>query len=165
MNVYFYPGALGDRSATMTIQGSVRTQCSGNLSGVGTIGYYQVDSQSNVATMRDALYYVDAGDTALNHPIVVISATGDDGGYWLIASDGGIFSYGDTQFYGSTGAIHLNKPIVCIASTPDAFFYFLVSSDGVIFSYFDSQFYFSTVSIHLYKPIFFISPTSHCKSY
>ena len=42
----------------------------------------------------------------LNHPIVGIAQTGDDGGYWLVASDGGIFNYGDAGFFGSAGGLH-----------------------------------------------------------
>jgi hypothetical protein len=153
LNTFFFPGALGDRSATVAIHGSVGSGWSVRLSGTGTIGYYQVDSRGNVAEFGDAGYYGDAGNTALNHPIVGMAATGDDGGYWLVASDGGIFSYGDAQFYGSTGAIHLNKPIVGMAATPDAGGYWLVASDGGIFSYGDAQFYGSTGAIHLAQPI------------
>ena len=112
MNVSFYPGALGERDATVTIQGSVGAEWSVLLQGAGTIGYYQVDSLGNVATAGDAAYYGDAGGSPLNRPIVGMAVTPDGGGYWLVASDGGIFSFGDAAFYGSTGAIHLNKPIV-----------------------------------------------------
>ncbi len=165
MNVYFYPGALGDRSATMTIRGSVDTGWSGDLSGSGTIGYYQVDSSGNVASAGDAGYYGDAGSLPLNKPIVGMAATGDDGGYWLVASDGGIFTYGDANFYGSTGAIHLNKPIVGMAGTPDAGGYWLVASDGGIFSYGDAQFYGSTGAIHLNKPIVGMAATPDGQGY
>ena len=105
MNAYFFPGVLGDRSATVKILGSTGTVSSISLSGAGSVGYYQVDSSGNVANSGDAGYYGDASGTPLNNPIVGMAATGDDGGYWLVASDGGIFSYGDAQFYGSTGAI------------------------------------------------------------
>jgi hypothetical protein len=159
MNASFYPGALGDSSATVTIQGSVGTRWSVNLSGAGTIGYYQVDSSGNVAYAGDAGYFGDAGDTHLNKPIVGMAATGDDGGYWLVASDGGIFNYGDANFYGSTGGIHLNKPIVGMAGTLDAGGYWLVATDGGIFAYGDAQFYGSTGSIHLNKPIVGMAPT------
>ena len=153
MNVYFYPGALGDRSATMTIKGSVGTGWSGTLSGNGTIGYYQVDSSGNVANTGDAGWYGDAGGMTLNHPIVGMAATGDGGGYWLVASDGGIFNYGDAGFFGSTGAIHLNKPIVGMERTVDAQGYWLVATDGGIFSYGDAPFYGSTGAIQLNQPI------------
>ncbi len=165
VEVYFYPGALGDRSATMTIRGSVGTGWSGNLSGTGTIGYYQVDSKGNVAYTGDAGYYGDAGSLHLNKPIVGMAATGDDGGYWLVASDGGIFTYGDANFYGSTGAIHLNKPIVGMAGTLDAGGYWLVATDGGIFSYGDAPFYGSTGSIHLNKPIVGMAPTPDGRGY
>ena len=153
LNTDFFPGALGDRSATVTIHDSVGSGWSISLSGTGSIGYYEVDSRGNVAEFGDAGYFGDAGSTALNHPIVGMAVTGDDGGYWLVASDGGIFSYGDAQFYGSTGAIHLNKPIVGMAATPDAGGYWLVASDGGIFSFGDAQFYGSTGAIHLNEPI------------
>jgi len=165
MNASFYPGTLGDRSATVTIQGSVGTGWSVNLSGNGTIGYYQVDAQGNVANTGDAGYFGDAGSMTLNKPIVGMAATGDDGGYWLVASDGGIFNYGDANFYGSTGAIHLNKPIVGMAGTPDAGGYWLVATDGGIFSYGDAQFYGSTGSIHLNKPIVGMAPTPDGRGY
>ena len=165
MNVYFYPGALGDRSATMTIRGAAGTAWSGSLSGNGTIGYYQVDAQGNVTSTDDAGYYGDTGSLKLNHPIVGMAATGDDGGYWLVASDGGIFSFGDAAFYGSTGAIHLNKPIVGMAPTSDAGGYWLVASDGGIFSFGDAAFYGSTGAIHLNKPIVGMAPTSDAGGY
>ena len=165
MNVYFYPGAPGDRSATMTIQGSVGTGWSGNLSGVGTIGYYQVGSRATWPRWAMRATTAMPVTRRFNHPIVGIAATGDGGGYWLVASDGGIFSYGDAQFYGSTGAIHLNKPIVGMAVTPDAGGYWLVASDGGIFSYGDAQFYGSTGAIHLNKPIVGMAPTPDGKGY
>jgi hypothetical protein len=166
VNVYFFPSALGDRSAAMTINGSGNEiSWAGSLSGAGTIGYYQVDSSGNVATAGDAGYYGDAGDMPLNKPIVGMAATGDDGGYWLVASDGGIFNYGDAAFFGSTGGIHLNKPIVGMAGTPDAGGYWLVASDGGIFSYGDAQFFGSTGSIHLNKPIVGMASTPSGQGY
>ena len=165
MNVDFFPGALGDRSATMTIHGSTSTTWSISLSGAGSIGYYQVDSSGNVAYAGDAGYFGDAGSTHLNEPIVGMAATGDDGGYWLVASDGGIFTYGDAGFYGSTGSIHLNKPIVGMAGTPDAGGYWLVASDGGIFDYGDAGFYGSTGAIHLNKPIVGMAPTPDGNGY
>ena len=165
MDVSFFPGALGDRSATMAIKGLDNTTLSMSLSGTGTTGYYQVDSSGQVAHMGDAAYYGDAGSMTLNKPIVGMAATGDDGGYWLVASDGGIFDYGDANFYGSTGSIHLNKPIVGMAGTLDAGGYWLVATDGGIFSYGDAPFYGSTGSIHLNKPIVGMAPTPDGKGY
>jgi hypothetical protein len=155
----FYPGALGNRSATVMIQGSTDTSAlSVSLTATGTIGYYEVDSRGDVVTAGDASYYGDAGSGVLNRPIVGMAATGDDGGYWLVASDGGIFSFGDAAFFGSTGAIHLNKPIVGMAPTPDGGGYWLVASDGGIFSFGDAQFYGSTGAIHLNQPIVGMAP-------
>ena len=165
MDVDFFPGALGDRSASMTVEGLDGTTASIDLSGAGTIGYYQVDSAGKVAHMGDAAFYGDVGGSHLNKPIVGMAATGDDGGYWLVASDGGIFNYGDANFYGSTGALHLNKPIVGMASTPDAGGYWLVASDGGIFSYGDAQFYGSTGALHLNKPIVGMASTPDGNGY
>jgi hypothetical protein len=165
LDVGFYPGALGDRSATMFIKGLDGTTLSVNLSGAGTTGYYQVDSSGNVWFAGDAGYYGDAGNLTLNHPIVGMAATGDDGGYWLVASDGGIFSYGDAGFFGSTGAIPLNKPIVAMKGTPDAQGYWLVASDGGIFSYGDAPFYGSTGAMHLNQPIVGMAATPDGKGY
>jgi hypothetical protein len=153
LNVSFFPGALGDRSATMTIQGSIGTSVAVGLSGSGSIGYYEVDSLGDVANFGDAAYFGDAGGAPLNKPIVGMAVTGDGGGYWLVASDGGIFSFGDAQFFGSAGSIALNKPIVGMTATPDAGGYWFVASDGGIFSYGDAPFYGSTGSIALNKPI------------
>ena len=80
----------------------------------------------------------DASGLPLNHPIVGVAQTGDDGGYWLVASDGGIFNYGDAGFFGSAGSLPLNKPIVGMASTHDGGGYWLVASDGGIFDYGDA---------------------------
>jgi hypothetical protein len=154
VDVYFYPGALGDRSATMTIAGIPIT-----LSGAGSIGYYQVDSHGKVAHTGDAGYFGDAGSINLNKPIVAITPTGDNGGYWLVAADGGIFNYGDAAFFGSAGGIALNEPIVGMATTLDAGGYWLVASDGGIFSYGDAHFYGSTGAMHLNKPIVGMAPT------
>jgi TM2 domain-containing membrane protein YozV len=164
--VNFYPGALGSRAATMTIQGSAdASPVSVSLTGNGTIGYYEVDSYGNVVTAGDASYYGDAGSDNLNRPIVGMAATGDDGGYWLVASDGGIFTFGDARYLGSTGAIDLNKPIVGMAATSDDGGYWMVASDGGIFSFGDARFYGSTGAIHLNKPIVGMAPTSDGKGY
>ena len=167
IDVDFYPGALGDRSATMYIQGSADTSPVSVplVGGVGTIGYYEVDSAGHVAAAGDAVKYGDTGSLKLNHPIVGMASTGDAGGYWLVASDGGIFSFGDAAFYGSTGAIHLNKPIVGMAPTPDAGGYWLVASDGGIFSFGDAAFYGSTGAIHLNKPIVGMASTPDGEGY
>jgi hypothetical protein len=153
IDVLFFPGALGPRSAILTLTDSLQTGTTVALSGTGTIGYYQVSSTGTVAHFGDATFHGDLGGAPLNHPIVGISATGDDGGYWLAASDGGIFNYGDAGFFGSAGGIALNKPIVGMASTIDAQGYWLVATDGGIFSYGDAPFYGSTGSLHLNKPI------------
>ena len=51
-DILFLPGALGDRSATMTIQGSADASgFSVILQGTGSIGYYEVDQTGTVAHM------------------------------------------------------------------------------------------------------------------
>jgi hypothetical protein len=154
MDVYFYPGALGSRPATITIKGSADTTgTTVQVTGTGAIGYYQVDQFGDVAHAGDAGYYGDASNLQLNKPIVAITPTGNDGGYWLVASDGGIFSYGSADFYGSAGDIALNQPIVGMAATRDGRGYWLVASDGGIFSYGDAPFYGSAGDIALNQPI------------
>jgi hypothetical protein len=151
--VLFFPGALGVRSATLTLNDSLATHPSIFVSGTGTIGYYEVSSNGAVTHFGDAANYGDASSIDLNHPIVGMAQTGDDGGYWLVASDGGIFNYGDAGFFGSAGALPLNKPIVGMASTLDGGGYWLVASDGGIFDYGDAPFDGSAGSIHLNQPI------------
>jgi len=166
IDVYFYPGALGDRSATLSFQGSTdTTPVKVQLTGAGEIGYYQVDEYGDVAHAGDAPYYGDTGNLNLNSPIVAITPTGDNGGYWLVASDGGIFSFGDAGFYGSAGSLVLNRPIVGMATTPDRKGYWLVASDGGIFSYGDARFYGSTGNIHLNQPIVGMATTPDGRGY
>jgi len=150
LDVIFFPGAIGPRNATLSVNNIGVTV---SLVGTGTIGYYQVDQQGHVANFGDADFLGDTSGVPLNHPIVGITTTGDHGGYWLVANDGGIFSFGDAAFFGSTGNIHLNKPIVGMAATPDAGGYWMVASDGGIFSYGDASFFGSTGNISLNKPI------------
>jgi Fibronectin type III domain len=165
VQVFFLPGAVGLRQATLTATSDSTPPLVVALQGTGTEGYYQYNAQGEVDTFGDAAWYGDASGGPLNKPIVGMAATGDDGGYWLVASDGGIFSYGDAAFYGSTGGIHLNKPIVGMAATPDDGGYWLVASDGGIFSYGDAGFYGSTGGIHLNKPIVGMTPTSDGNGY
>ena len=161
----FAPGALGNRGTVLIVIDSLSSYPSLDVSGVGTIGYYQVDAQGTVANFGDAVFYGDASSTPLNHPIVGMTQTGDDGGYWLVASDGGIFDYGDAGFYGSAGGIRLNQPIVGMAATFDAGGYWLVASDGGIFTYGDAPYYGSTGAIHLNKPIVGMAPTPDGNGY
>ncbi len=113
----FNPGALGTRSATLTLIDELNSNAAVNVSGVGGIGYYQVDNAGTVAYAGDAAFYGDASTTHLNKPIVAIAPTGDNGGYWLVSSDGGVFNYGPSAgFHGSAGALPLNKPIVGMAA-------------------------------------------------
>jgi hypothetical protein len=162
---YFFPGALGERDATVSIDDSANSGVSVSLSGVGGIGYYQVSSDGTVAPFGDAADYGDLSGTPLNRPIVGMAQTGDDGGYWLAASDGGIFPFGDAQFHGSAGGLHLNKPIVGMAATQGGGGYWLVATDGGIFAYGDAQFYGSTGGMALNKPIVGMARTSDSAGY
>ena len=153
ITVGFNPGALGTRSATLTLADTAKTNPSVTVTGTGGIGYYQVASNGAVAAFGDAALFGDASKTPLTHPIVGVAQTGDDAGYWLVASDGGVFAYGDAGFHGSTGAIHLNKQIVGMAPTVTSAGYWLVASDGGVFAYGDAHFYGSTGSYFLNKPI------------
>jgi len=156
VDMYFFPGAVGARDATLTLTASAGPSTSVALSGTGGIGYYQVSSTGAVGYGGDAAYYGDASNVPLNAPIVGMAPTGDNGGYWLVAADGGIFSYGDAQFYGSTGGLNLNQPIVGMAGSFNSNGvdgYWLVAADGGVFSFGDAQFYGSTGGINLNLPI------------
>ena len=59
----------------MTINGSIGTGLSVNLSGTGTTGYYEVDSAGNVFHAGDAGFFGDIGGAHLNKPIVGMAAT------------------------------------------------------------------------------------------
>ena len=119
VDVYFTPGEIGLRQATLVPLDGTTSPPSITLSGIGTEGYYEVTAQGAVAAHGDAQALGDTSGIRLTQPIVASAATGDDAGYWLVAADGGIFSFGDAGFFGSTGAIHLNKPIVGMAATAD----------------------------------------------
>jgi hypothetical protein len=151
--VAFLPGAVGNRSAAITLTDSGTTPVVISVQGVGTEGYYETSAQGAVSAFGDAQLFGDASGSPLKAPIVGISQTGDDGGYWLVAADGGVFSFGDASFFGSTGALNLNKPIVGMAPTLDDGGYWLVASDGGIFSFGDAPYYGSTGGTHLNKPI------------
>ena len=154
----FLPGALGTRTENVTVIDSANSGITISLTGVGTIGYYQVTSQGAVGYAGDAAYYGEI-TSPLNKPIVAIAPTGDDGGYWLVGADGGVFSFGDAGFYGSTGGIRLNKPIVGMTAD-GAHGYWFVASDGGVFNYGSAQFYGSTGAMRLNKPIVGMAATA-----
>ena len=154
IDVSFFPSALRQFPAAVTMQGSADTSgVSVNLTGEGSIGYYQVDTQGAVATAGDAANFGGMRGKSLNGPIVAITPTGDNAGYWLVGSDGGVYSFGDARFWGSAGNLALNKPIVGMAATGGSDGYWLVASDGGVFSYGDAQFWGSAGSMHLNAPI------------
>ena len=73
LDIFFYPGALGDRSATLSIKGSAdTTPTTVRLVGSGEIGYYQVDRYGRVAYAGDAPFFGDVGSISLNRPVVSI---------------------------------------------------------------------------------------------
>jgi hypothetical protein len=153
VNVFFVPGALGARQATLTpVTGSTPVPVVA-LTGTGTEGYYEVTAQGAVAAYGDANGLGGLTGTTLAQPIVASATTGDDTGYWLAAADGGVFTFGSAGYFGSTGAIHLNKPIVAMAATADDGGYWLVASDGGVFTFGDALYYGSTGAIHLNQPI------------
>jgi hypothetical protein len=148
----FLPGALGPRTTTLSIHDSLNSGVTVSLTGVGTIGYYQVSSAGAVGYAGDAGYYGQVSGP-LNKPVVGISPTGNDGGYYLVASDGGIFAYGGAVFFGSPASTPLNRPVVGMSTTFGDKGYWMVASDGGIFSYGNAQFYGSTGGTHLNQPI------------
>ncbi len=54
VDMLFFPGGLGVRSATITFSDTLDSGASISLSGTGTIGYYQVSSAGKVANFGDA---------------------------------------------------------------------------------------------------------------
>ena len=154
----FLPGAVGTRTESFRVLDSAASGVTISLTGVGSVGYYQVTSQGTVSHAGDAGYYGEV-TTPLNKPIVAIAPTGDNGGYWLAGADGGVFSFGDAHFYGSTGSLHLNNPIVGMTADHSSGYWF-VASDGGIFSYGSAQFFGSTGGMHLNKPIVGMAATT-----
>ena len=117
----------------------------------GGAGYFETDTQGDVAAFGAATCHGAMTGVRLNRPIVGMAVDPATGGYWLVASDGGIFSF-DAPFLGSTGGIRLNQPIVGMAADPATGGYWLVASDGGIFS-FGAPFLGSTGSLRLNKPV------------
>ncbi len=93
LNVAFLPGAVGLRTATLTLQDGSSNLLSIPLSGDGFEGYYEATSTGAIFGSGEAPYYGVATSPDLAKPIVAIQSTGDDGGYWMAASDGGNFQF------------------------------------------------------------------------
>jgi hypothetical protein len=165
IEVVFFPGATGERNATIVLDDSAPTRTTISLRGFGTEGYYEVSTSGQVYTFGDASSYGDMSQTPLSAPVVSMTTVPGGFGYWLLGADGGIFSFGDAQFYGSTGGRVLNAPVIAMCATPDGRGYWLVASDGGIFSYGDAQFYGSTGSLHLNKPIVGMAATPDGRGY
>ncbi len=152
----FLPGSLGTRNLTLSVIDTANSGLTISMTGVGSIGYYQVDAQGAIGYAGDAAYYGDTRNLPLNHPVVGIAPTGDDGGYFLVASDGGVFAYGNANFFGSPAGHPLNKPVVGMVvnhNSNGGSGYWMVASDGGIFAYGDAQFYGSTGGMQLNRPI------------
>ena len=94
----FFPGALGNRSATITLTDNSATPVVFTVSGTGTEGYYEATASGAVHAFGDAQLYGDISRSAIKAPIVNITQTGDNGGYWLTGSDGGVFAFGDANY-------------------------------------------------------------------
>ena len=56
-------------------------------------GWWTAGTDGGVFALGNAPFYGSMGATALNAPIVGISATPTHHGYWIVASDGGVFSF------------------------------------------------------------------------
>ncbi len=141
--------------------GPVQTSCvthlpAGSVVGSAALddgtGYYETDSQGDVAAFGAATCYGAMTGHHLNQPIVGMAVDRMTGGYWLVAKDGGVFSF-NAPFYGSAGGSPLNKPVVGITPTLNGTGYYLVASDGGVFTYGDATFAGSTGNIHLNKPV------------
>jgi hypothetical protein len=80
------------------------------------------------------------GGTALNAPVIAMSARSADG-YYLTALDGGVFNFGEeAPFHGSMGGKPLNAPVVGIAVDPLNDGYLLVAADGGVFAFGNAHF-------------------------
>jgi len=141
--------------------GPVQTNCmthlpAGSVVGSAALddgtGYYEVDSQGDVAVFGAATCYGAMTGQHLNQPIVGMAVDRNTGGYWLVAADGGVFSF-NAPFYGSTGNITLNKPVVGAAPTLNGLGYYLVASDGGVFTFGNAGFHGSTGNLVLNKPV------------
>ena len=149
VDVFFYPGALGARDATLNLTDPVDAGSSIALSGTGGIGYYQVSSTGTVAYAGDAAYYGDASAVHLNQPIVGHGRQpGDDGGYSAGGVGWGHFHLRERRFLW----LHGRRPSRTSRSwawlaTPDGKGYWLVASDGGIFTFGDAHFYGSTGAV------------------
>ena len=141
--------------------GPVQTNCmthlpAGSVVGSAALddgtGYYETDSQGDVAAFGAATCYGAMTGRHLNQPIVGMAVDRMTGGYWLVAKDGGVFSF-NAPFYGSAGGSPLNKPVVGITPTLNGTGYYLVASDGGVFTYGGATFAGSTGNIHLNKPV------------
>jgi hypothetical protein len=56
-------------------------------------GWWTAGTDGGVFALGNAPFYGSMGATALNAPIVGMSATPTHHGYWIVASDGGVFAF------------------------------------------------------------------------
>ncbi|MEM8902291.1 MAG: SpoIID/LytB domain-containing protein [Actinomycetota bacterium] len=128
-------------------------------------GFWIVKRDGSVDAFGEAIDYGDAGNLALNRPMVGMAAHPSGEGYWLLGADGGVFSYGLAPFFGSTGDMVLNEPVVGMAAHPSGDGYWFVASDGGIFSYGEAEFFGSMGSIDLVSPIVGMASTPTGEGY
>ena len=140
--------------------GPVKTTCvshlaSGSVVGAAALddgtGYYETDSQGDVAAFGAATCYGDLSGIKLNKPIVGMAVDRQTGGYWLVAADGGVFAF-NAPYLGSMGDRPLHKPVIGMEANLNGTGYWLVASDGGVFS-FDVAFEGSMGGRPLNKPI------------
>ena len=188
ITVFLYDGSgnpIVGRTVTLTASGgsssiTPATQVTGQAgtatfavsdSHAEAVTYSAADSSDNIAVPGAAsVTFTPAAAAAasgppLNHPVVGLAATSDNGGYWMVAADGGVFTFGDAPFEGSLGGTQLNSPIVGMAPTPDGGGYWLVASDGGVFTFGDAVFHGSLGATHLNRPIVGMAATPDGNGY
>ena len=108
----------------------------------GAVGYDLVRSDGYLDAFGSSFQPAgNAGNIALNAPVVGAAFTPDGAGYWLVAADGGVFSFGDAPFEGSAAGGPQKFGMVGMAATPDGHGYWLLGHDGGLFTFGDAPFY------------------------
>ena len=163
----FTPGALGSRSATLTLIDNFNSGAAVSVSGVGGIGYYQVDSAGTVAYAGDAellrRHRRRRPSTSRSwawRPRATAAATG----WWPpTAASSPTATPASTAPPGpsrSTSRSSAWRP------PPDGGGYWLVASDGGIFTYGDAQLLrLRPAASHLNKPIVGMAATPDGNGY
>lgn len=118
VDVFFAPTDRSARSAVIEFESDATNDPHVDAFGTGTVGYYFVGSQGELAGFDDARDFGDMTGKKLHAPVVDMATTPDGEGYWFVAFDGGIFAFGNAGMHGSMGGMRLNAPVVGMASTP-----------------------------------------------